>query len=303
MVDGSKPKTAGGYYPDVTEACERTLLTLLGAFGGLKTTLRLVGGLVPRYLTPEAPPEVPAHAGTSDVDIVLNLQVIAEGEGYASLAGQLKDRGFERLQTSGGKVSSWQWRQQIDEHMFVVTEFLHDAGDDQPGRLMNIDGENVSALSVKFAGIAHDWFEEREISGHLLGGQGISTDVVRFADVPAFAILKALALADRHENKDAADLIHVLRYSGPIEDVAEQFVQRALSGTHPDAVDAGLNALRSCFCDDEHGEGYEKVGSVGYGLFHDTGDEDARIRAQRDASGLVQALLSQINVRLDELKG
>ncbi len=81
MAIGPKPKTAGGYYPDVTEACERALLTLLSAFGGLKTTLRLVGGLVPRYLTPEAPPDVPVHAGTSDVDVVLNLQVIAEGEG------------------------------------------------------------------------------------------------------------------------------------------------------------------------------------------------------------------------------
>ncbi|MET3620107.1 hypothetical protein [Burkholderia ambifaria] len=66
---GVKPTTASGYSADVTEACERTRLTLIGAFGSLGHTLRLVGGLVPRYLTPETPPDVPAHAGTADVDI------------------------------------------------------------------------------------------------------------------------------------------------------------------------------------------------------------------------------------------
>lgn len=53
MAKELKPRTASGYDTDVTLACERTLLTLLSAFGNLKDTLRLVGGLVPRYLTPE----------------------------------------------------------------------------------------------------------------------------------------------------------------------------------------------------------------------------------------------------------
>jgi len=55
MADEVKPRVAEGYRLDVTVACERTLLTLYGAFGSLKTSLRLVGGLVPRYLTPASP--------------------------------------------------------------------------------------------------------------------------------------------------------------------------------------------------------------------------------------------------------
>ncbi|WP_411704890.1 hypothetical protein [Edaphovirga cremea] len=85
MAGTTKPQTAAGYSADHTQVCEQVLVTLLNAFGTLKDTLRLVGGLVPRYLTPEASPFVPAHFGTSDVDVVLNLEVIAEGEGYASL--------------------------------------------------------------------------------------------------------------------------------------------------------------------------------------------------------------------------
>jgi hypothetical protein len=111
MATGSKPSTAADYRADVTVACERPLLTLLGAFGSLKTTLRLVGGLVPRYLTPEAPPHVPAHAGTSDVAVVLNIQVIAEGDGYVTLADQLAVHGFQRYVNPEGAASSWRWHE------------------------------------------------------------------------------------------------------------------------------------------------------------------------------------------------
>lgn len=80
------------------------------------------------------------------------------------------------------------------------------------------------------------------------GQRGISTEIARFADVPAFIVLKALALDDRTENKDAVDLIHVLRYAGAIDQVTEIFVEREMSLTHPGAIEAGLEALRRRFC-------------------------------------------------------
>lgn len=39
MATELKPRTAAGYDQNVTLACERTLLTLLSAFGNLKETL------------------------------------------------------------------------------------------------------------------------------------------------------------------------------------------------------------------------------------------------------------------------
>lgn len=297
MAFGAKPKTASGYVPDVTVACERALLTLLGAFGTLKATLRLVGGLVPRYLTPEAPPDVPVHAGTSDVDVVLNIQVIAEGDGYADLADQLDARGFRRCTNRDGKPSSWRWQRQVDERTTVLVEFLRDAGDALPGRPVTVDAERISALAIRHAGIVHDWFQERAVTGELLDGGGMSTEVVRFADVPSFVILKALALDDRHENKDAADLIHVLRYAGSLAEVAEMFVARQSSNRHPAAFDAGLAALRNRFCDDEHTEGYLKMGPVAYAAFFHHEGEDARVREQRYASALVSNLLDRLDGR------
>lgn len=298
MADDVKPRVAEGYRSDVTVACERTLLTLYGAFGSLKTSLRLVGGLVPRYLTPASPPEVPHHAGTSDVDVVLNLQIIAQGEGYASLSKQLLHRGFARYVDARGVASSWRWTRQVDDTHHVMIEFLRDAGTVQPGRAVSVDGERVSALTVKFAGITHDWFEEQIVSGLLLEGGGMSSERIRYADVPAFVILKALALDDRHENKDAADIVHVLRYAGPIEAVVELFVNRISSGDHPAAVDAGLDALRRRFCDDHLGKGHLKLGPIAYARFHHAYDEDACVRAQRYAAGLVHALLAGIAQRV-----
>ncbi len=295
MATELKPRTAAGYDQNVTLACERTLLTLLSAFGSLKETLRLVGGLVPRYLTPATPPNVPMHAGTSDVDIVLNLEILAAGNEYASLAQQLKARGFTRW-VEEGQSASWRWRRRVNDNIEVVVKLLRDAGDEEPGRTISVDGEKVSALTIKHARIVHDWYQEKEISAQLLDGDGLSVDIVRFADVPAFVILKALALDQRQERKDAADLIHVIRYSGSVQEVAALFVQRIRSGLHPEALQDGLAALGRRFGDDEHGEGYEKVGSVAYARFHgkDDEDEDELVGRQRFAAGLVQHLLAEI---------
>lgn len=297
MATGLKPRTAAGYDQDVTSACERTLLTLLSAFGNLKETLRLVGGLVPRYLTPATPPDVPSHAGTSDVDIVLNLEVLAAGNEYASLAEQLNARGFARW-VEEGKAASWRWRRRVDDHIEVVVELLRDAGDEAPGRSVSVDGEKVSALTIKHARIVHDWYREREISAQLLDGGGLSVDIVRFADVPAFVILKALALDQRQERKDAADLVHVIRYSGSVKEVAALFVERIRSGLHPEAVEDGLAALARRFGDDKHGEGYEKTGAVAFARFYGEDDEEELVGRQRFAAGLIQSLLAEIDTQL-----
>ncbi|WP_043228592.1 hypothetical protein [Pseudomonas sp. CF161] len=293
-----KPKTAAGYSPDKTDACEQVLVTLLGAFGTLKSTLRLVGGLVPRYLTPESP-EVPAHFGTSDVDMVLNLQLMADGEGYASLGQQLKERGFERyVNPLNGWSSGWRWMRRLSEHEYVLVEFLQGAtAESPPGKARNVDGEDVAALPIEHAEIVHEWYEERLVTASLLDGGGISRETVRYADFTAFIILKALAFDSRTEPKDAGDLIHVMQYFGPPEAVAAQFIDRASTGLHQPAVDAALKALELRFCDCDDAEGFELTGPVSYAQFlYGKNEEDAeeRMLAQRYASGLVMTVVDLI---------
>jgi hypothetical protein len=69
-----KPTTADGYNNVVTENCERVLVMLLRGLGPWRDSIFLVGGLTPRYLIDKKPPEIPAHAGTGDVDVVIQLQ-------------------------------------------------------------------------------------------------------------------------------------------------------------------------------------------------------------------------------------
>ncbi|WP_394662114.1 hypothetical protein [uncultured Pantoea sp.] len=229
------------------------------------------------------------------MDVVLNLEILAAGNEYASLAQQLKARGFTRW-IEDGQPASWRWRRRVNDNIEVVVELLRDAGNEEPGRTISVDGERVSALTIKHARIVHDWYQEKTVSAQLLDGDGISVDTVRFADVPAFVILKALALDQRQERKDAADLIHVIRYSGSVEEVAALFVQRIRSKQHPEALTDGLAALGRRFGDDEYGEGYEKVGAVAYARFHSGNDEDEDelVSRQRFAAGLVQKLLTEI---------
>jgi hypothetical protein len=303
MATAEKPQTAGGYDTAQTESCERVLVTLLRAFGTLKDSIRLVGGLVPRYLTPEMPPDVPAHAGTTDVDIVFNLQVIAEGVGYASLGDQLAQRGFVRYLKPGAKgPSSWQWEHKISEHESVVVEFLHNAAEkSQEGRLTSIEHEKVSALGIRHAGVVHNWYRERHVTAELFGGAGISTELVRYADVTSFVILKAIAFDQRAENKDAGDLIHVMRYAGTPEQVGEEIVGRYRTGEHNQAILDALGTLQSGFCDGGGVEGYLRNGPVAAARFKlglDPDDDDERVREQRDVTGLVTEIVTYVQDRI-----
>jgi len=296
MSPEAKPKHALGYGPDVTEACERALVTLLGAFTGLADTIRLVGGLAPRYITPAAPPHVPSHVGTSDVDVVFNLQVVATGKGnYSKLAKQLNDRGFVRHVDEDHKPASWRWKLNVDG-IVVFVEFLRHASDGaRPGTVVSVDGEKVSALAVPYAEIAHDWYIKHEITAKLVDG-GEVTRTIHVVDAVGFVILKAVAFQERDEPKDAADLIHVLRYAGSPDEVAAMFVARIKSRKHEAAISAGLDALRARFCDDDIERAIRKHGPVAYAQFHrdPDDDEDTRVLNQRYASALVTSILAVI---------
>ena len=76
----AKPATLDGYSDQYTWDCERVLVTLLRGLGPWKESVYLVGGLTPRYLVKARPPVVPAHAGTLDVDIVIDLHQVTEIE-------------------------------------------------------------------------------------------------------------------------------------------------------------------------------------------------------------------------------
>lgn len=292
----TKFKSAEGYDANLTHNCEMVLVVLLQAFGSLKDTLRLVGGLVPRYLTPERPPEVPAHVGTTDVDVVLNVSVLAAKGTYDKLRRQLRDSGFVPYELGQGKVSSWQWIYELNGQP-VLIEFLQNTDDpDQSGKLSTVDDEGVSAVQFLHAGVAQEWFSECKITVDLPGGDGVVTEIVRFADAVAFMVLKTLAFHQRHEHKDVADLIHVMRYWRTIDDLAGLYAERLRNGPYVEVLEEVLQLLQTHFCDDETVEGWRKDGPSKFANFHQVGraGDDNFIREQREVSAMVEYFIGKV---------
>lgn len=292
-----KPSTAEGYSPAVTLACERALVTLLRGLGTLKPHLRLIGGLVPRYLTPARPPDIPEHAGTMDVDVALDLGILAGGSAYRSLRDQLKAARFQRACGKDGVPVGWRWQREIEPNQHVVVEFLTEAAPGAAGgRPISVAGEAVSALPIPHCSIVQDWYREREVTATLLDGGGTTVETVRHADFTAFMVLKAIAIEQRFENKDAADLMHVLQYGaeGDLERLASEVIARRQEGRHGEALNRAFKALRRRFCTDGSTEGYLKDGPASVARFHRSTyaeDSDERVRLQRDASALVTEFL------------
>jgi hypothetical protein len=289
-----KPQTLSGYGQDFTGECERMLVTLLRGLGPWKESVVLVGGLTPRYLVKARPPDVPEHAGTQDVDVVVDLQVLANVDAYHTLEENLHKLGFERGTNDRAQKINWRWETRAGKALLRL-EFLADMPDMKRVEALPTDG-NLSALNVPHSSIVFDHYREVEITAESLGGNGVITEKVKHADLAAFTTLKAFAFAQRWERKDAHDLVYCLEHYEPKDDTVPAF-KRALDGKHAAAVAEALGLLRHHFLDDEKTEGYLKDGPVAVAKF-ELGelvqDADARMLRQREASFVVRSLLRHL---------
>ena len=292
----AKPNSAAGYTKEVTENCERVLVTLLRGLGPWKDSVYLIGGLTPRYLVPQVPSGKVPHAGTGDVDVVVELQMLAETEAYHTLEENLKKMGFERAENDKGEKLSWRWTTKTENGVSIILELLADDPEASGGKVQPLPTKgNISALNIPHSSMVFDLYEEKEIRAELLGGGGVAVEKMRHADLVTFTCLKAFALDQRNERKDAHDLIYCLENAeGGLEKAAEAF-RSARDGQHGKVVKDALAILRKRFADDGTTEGYRKDGSVAAARFEIDGDDaearEARVRRQRDVSDLVGRFL------------
>lgn len=290
-----KPQTRDGYNDQDTRNCERVLVSLLSGLGPWRESVFLIGGLTPRYIVPQGE-DTPAHAGTNDVDIVIDQAILADTEAYATLEENLARLGFERAENERGVKVSWRWKTRIDDATLVL-EFLTDAKDPTAPRVQPLPATgNVSALNIPHSSMVFDLHEKRSISAEKIGDGGITTQTVRYADIVSFTCLKAFAFADRAENKDAHDLVYCLEHHPDGTDaVAQRFRNARDDPRHGPAVREALAHLRRCFCTDGAIEGHTKDGPVAAAKFVDEGlGRDRRILRQREASDVVERLLAAI---------
>jgi hypothetical protein len=297
-----KPKHQGGYTALHAELCERTLLTLLRGLGPWKTGIYLAGGLVPRYLIPRqsgGQHTTPPHAGTTDVDLVLDLEVLATLEAYRRLEQNVRALGFVRGTNDEGRVQHFSWRKPIGEGVTVVVDLLCDAPPTEGGHVVELPGERrLSALKIPGAHLVVADHVDFELTSSLLDERGVATEALRVANIVPFIVLKALAYEDRFEEKDAYDLIYCLMYygAGP-EDVAAQFADRLALWPAEPLVPRAIDILRARFASDERTPGARKDGPSSYARFlADPGRRDLDARHRQDAAAVVELFLRGLHV-------
>jgi hypothetical protein len=257
----AKPATREGYKDEYTADCERVLVTLLRGLGPWKDSVFLVGGLTPRYLIPARPPVVPAHAGTLDVDVVIDLQILADTEAYHTLEDNLRKMGFERAENEKGQKLSWRWRTRTEHGAPMVLELLADDPKIGGGKVQPLPTEGrISALNVPHSSIVFDLHQTTEIQAELLGGGGVATERVKHANLVSFTCLKAFALDQRFERKDAHDLVYCVEYAPEGPDAVAASFHRERGGKHGAVIEEALAILRKRFASDANTEGYRKMG-------------------------------------------
>ena len=296
----TKPVTIDGYSDQYTVDCERVLVTLLRGLGPWKDSVYLVGGLTPRYLVPSRPPVVPAHAGTLDVDIVIDLQILADTEAYHTLEDNLKRMGFERAENEAGKKLSWRWQTRTEHGALMVLELLADAPDIAGGKVQPLPTEGtISALNIPHSSIVFDLYQVTEIQAELLGDNGVATEKIKHANLVSFTCLKSFAFDQRFERKDAHDLIYCLEHAPEGADAVAEAFRQSLESKHRDVVKAALNILQARFARGGDVAGYRKDGPIATAKFEigesDESDQrEARALRQREVSDLVEQLLERI---------
>ncbi|WP_374469545.1 antitoxin [Phenylobacterium sp.] len=293
-----KPQSITGYKADVAHDAERVLVTLLRKLGPWRKSIFLVGGLAPRYIVEKRPPSVPPHAGTGDVDVVVDVAILADTEAYSTLEENLKAMGFERATNDKGVVVNWRWSAKLEHGGTIILEFLAHDPNLKGGALQELPTKgNVSAINIPFASMVFDLHDTREVEAELLDGGGVAIETIAYANLVSFTCLKAFAYDHRHEGKDAHDLVYCLEHAeGGLEPAAAMF-REALAGKHADAIAHALEILRQRFAAREH-ESYRLDGPVAVARFEIDGDEDdsrnRRIVRQRTVADVIARLLAAL---------
>jgi hypothetical protein len=294
----AKPTTLTGYSEAVTRNCERVLVTLLRNLGPWKKSVFLIGGLVPRYLVPAKPPEVPRHAGTLDLDVVIDLVILEYTDAYRSLEENLKKIGFERAENEKGQKQSWRWKIGMEDGTSIILELLADKPELRGGKVepLPTDGQ-ISALNIPYSSIVFDLHETVDIQAELLDEEGVATETIRFANIVSFTCLKALAFDDRAERKDAHDLVYCIENApGGMNSVVGAF-RGQREGKHAEVIQSAFVILRNRFATDDGAEGYRKDGPVAVARFEigeDLDRRESRVLRQRSVAEVIEELLRSI---------
>lgn len=264
----------------MTRRARRVVGDIFAALGHRAENAVLIGGAVPGLIEDLSLRNAPGHAGTTDVDVLLDPTAFSMQE-YETLAERLLSRGYRYRLDSTGRELKFRFEVEVDGHS-VDVDFLAPPVPGQSGFRVPIQaGLHAHALSG-----AHvpAWFSvDVTLEEELVQG-GRHPVRIRIVDLPGFVVLKALAFEDRQAYKDAYDLWYVLAHAaeGP-----PAVARRLLPHAHDSAVRKALTFLRVAF------GSTDSLGPVAVARFHEAAREDAE-RMAAQAYAVVQSFLREL---------
>lgn len=198
------------YTPEALQACEKALRTIVSRIGAWGPRLILFGGLAPRYIVDSPPSDVDEHTGTTDLDVVVGVEIeVDDGGVYTKLQQELRNAGFE-VSDDG----SWAWERRVNGVRVVLEFFCPVEQDGEPGRLKRNPGgdagSSISAIQLRGAEIAGVDCRAVDLSGEVLDDGGHRDVTIRVVNILPFLVLKAFALESRDKEKDAYDIVWTL---------------------------------------------------------------------------------------------
>jgi hypothetical protein len=247
--------------------------------------LVLLGGLVPEILTEGQTPPVPHHLGTTDADLLIDMQ-LAESADLSAIERCLDRMGFEPETLSAG---GWRWLGTVSGIVLKI-EFLCER-DDLPAETVVIANgcTRLGAMNLRGTGYVGEDFVRVERTGTLADGRIVSVSVP-VAALGGYLLAKATALRSRGKEKDYYDFVYVLLYNregGPSE--AANVLRNGPFQLRLDGMRSLWNEIKARF------EDTRAAGPVAYAtqtLQADPSLDAARLR--QDAVGAVAEFLEAL---------
>lgn len=190
-------------------AAERALVRVVHHYGA-RPEFVVLGGLVLELLCRASPWR---HAGTTDIDVQVDLEVACGAVNTARLENALRNAEFE---PDSERV--WRWVADAAARTVVKFELLADIDTEPNEAVVRFDAcEQLGAVNLRGTGFASRDVEARELTAKV--GDDLLTIEVSVTGLAGFLLAKSAAARSRRKPKDWYDVAFVLLHNdagGPI---------------------------------------------------------------------------------------
>lgn len=220
-------------------AAEAALVRVVHHYGE-RPEFVVLGGLVPELLCSASAYN---HAGTTDVDVQVDLEIGAGSVHTARLEAALRNAEFEP-----DAERAWRWTAEgLGVHMVVRFELLVDLDDQPEGAVVTFDEcDDLGAANLRGTGYAARDVEIRQVSS-TIGGVAHSVEV-NVSGLAGFLLAKTAAAYTRRKPKDWYDIAFVLIHNdagGPEQ--AAAMVRDRFAGEITGSIHTAIQDLQANF--------------------------------------------------------